>query len=65
MADIVTMEDCLAAGYCGTGVRRAVHAAGLDFRKLMTTGIPLDEWSLVEDAQFARVARIAQARGAT
>lgn len=64
MADRVTMADCLAAGYCALGVRRAVRAAGFDMRELMRSGIAIGDWLAVDDHQFKRVAAVAAARGA-
>ena len=60
----VTLADGVSAGYCAKGVVAAVREAGLDWRKLSRKagGIPLEDWLTIDDAQFKRVALVAQTR---
>jgi hypothetical protein len=46
---LVTINDCRAAGYCVTGIRDHCALIGVDFRRLVREGIPLEELAGLED----------------
>lgn len=57
----VTAEDIRAAGYCiHIGARRWCAHHGVDFRRLMTEGIPVDEIAGIDDALVQNVLRTKQ-----
>lgn len=52
---LVTMDDCLKAGYCARGVRRWFGNQGLDFRAFMKAGIAASELLATGDAYANQV----------
>lgn len=42
-------------GYCNAGARRFCQRHGIDWRRLLTEGIPADEVERIDDAMAARV----------
>ena len=62
MSGLVTIDDCRAAGYCVSGVRRHCAAIGIDFRELVKVGIPLDIAEKIEDAAVRRIVLKAKER---
>lgn len=51
----MTLADCREAGYCGRGVREKFDLLGLDFRRLVKEGIPVEELRHIDDAQIQRL----------
>lgn len=43
MADRLTIDDFLSAGICAPGVRRGFRERGIDFRKFLQEGAPIEE----------------------
>ena len=52
---IITMDDCIKAGHCPSGVRRWFNAQGLDFRTHLTAGTPASVMLATGDGQGAQV----------
>jgi len=52
---IITMDDCIKAGHCPTGVRRWFHDHNLDFARFMKHGIPAEQMLATGDAQGQQV----------
>lgn len=40
---MITIRDLRALGYCSIGARRVCRSCGLDFKKLMSEGLTLEE----------------------
>lgn len=64
---IVTLKHVLtvpmyrdAPGLCRLGARRWVQAQGWDFRKLVKTGLPVEELEAVDDVMAQAVAKWAR-----
>ena len=53
----ITMDDCVKAGHCPSGVRRWFGEQGLDFRAFMKTGIPAGDMLGTGDARGINVVR--------
>jgi hypothetical protein len=51
----ITMDDCVKAGHCPSGVRKWFHQQGLDFRAFMRAGIPASDMLATGDAQGQQV----------
>lgn len=51
----ITMDDCIKAGHCPTGVRKWFHDHSLDFRQFMKSGIPAEQMLACNDAQGDQV----------
>lgn len=62
MSAMVTIDDCRAAGYCVSGVRRHCAAVGIDFRELVKVGIPVEDVENIEDAAVQRIVLKAKER---
>lgn len=59
----VTATDCQTLGICMSGVRRGCAANGIDFRRLVREGIPVEEIEHVSDPTVQRVIEQAKSRG--
>lgn len=60
---IIRPADVRAAGYClNYGAREFCRRYGLDFRRFVREGIPVDELQSINDAQLARVIEVAHGR---
>lgn len=59
----VTATDCQTLGLCMSGVRRGCAANGIDFRRLVREGIPVDEIENISDPTVRRVIEEAKRRG--
>lgn len=59
----ITLADCREAGYCGRGVREKFDLLGLDFRRLVKEGIPVEELRHIDDAQVQRLVEMIDGRG--
>lgn len=55
MSSLVTIDDCRAAGYCVSGVRRHCVTIGIDFRQLVRSGIPVEDAEKINDAAVQRI----------
>ena len=53
----ITMDDCVKAGHCPSGVRRWFGEQGLDFRAFMKGGIPAQDMLDTGDARGINVVR--------
>tara|TARA_R110002111_G_scaffold64884_1_gene106536 strand:+ start:283 stop:483 length:201 start_codon:yes stop_codon:yes gene_type:complete len=60
MTETAIMQDAIDIGLCANGVRRWFTATGLDFRKFVRHGLPVDELEATGDARALSV--VAQAR---
>jgi len=40
---MITMKDLRSLGYCAVGARRVCKASGVDFKRLVSTGLTMDE----------------------
>lgn len=50
----LTVQDCLAAGYCVSGQRRFFAQHGIDYRAFVRDGIAVEDLAHIEDADLAR-----------
>ena len=55
--DLVTIADVRKAGYCVRGAREACRLRGIDFTKLVKSGIPVDELKDMDDAAIQHILR--------
>ena len=53
---ILTVEDCIRAGFCVKGQVRFCKAHGIDYRTFVREGLPFDRLSHIEDANSHAVA---------
>lgn len=49
MIERVTITDVRRAGYCVRGVRRWCEVKGIDFRKFLAEGMPVEEFKSLGD----------------
>lgn len=57
--EVITYLDIKAAGYCiHLGARRWCAAHGIDFRRLMLEGIPVEDVAHINDAMLARILEV-------
>lgn len=61
-SDLVTINDCRAAGYCASGIRRHARLLGLDFHRIVREGIPISEVEHLEDQAVQRIIATARMR---
>ena len=60
---MITWKHVRAAGFClHHGARQWCHANGIEFRRLMTEGIPIEEVEQIDDAMARRVIEVARGR---
>ena len=64
MTDVVTIHHCRKGGYCVSGVKKHCKTLGLDFVRLVKTGIPISEIEHLNDAIVQRCIGIARAEEA-
>lgn len=62
MSHRVEIRDVRAAGLCLSGTRRHCAAVGLDFRRLVKEGLPMEEVAHLDDALVQRVVSAARER---
>lgn len=60
--DRVTITDIRSAGYCAPGLRRQCKALGLDIRRLVNDGIPIEELEMIDDVTVQRCVAEAKRR---
>lgn len=49
MNDRVTIDDVRRAGHCVSGARRWFEGHGMDFRRFLKDGLPVDEFLAASD----------------
>lgn len=59
---ILTVEDCIRAGFCVKGQVRFCQAHGIDYRTFVREGLPFDRLSHIEDANLKRAMVQAESR---
>lgn len=57
---VVTINHCREAGWCVAGIRRYCADNGLDFRRLVREGLPVEEVEGRECALIGRAIEIAK-----
>ncbi len=58
---LITITDATRAGYCARGIRRWTEEHGLDFRKLIKTGIPEEELESLNCGHAKRIIALKKA----
>lgn len=55
-------EDCLNIGFCTRGQMRFCRQHGVDFRRFVDEGIPVEEFDGIDDLNLARAIEQAEKR---
>ncbi len=50
----LTLEDCIAVGFCTKGQLRFCRAYGIDYRAFCRDGLPFERFDGIEDANLKR-----------
>ena len=59
---ILTVEDCVRAGFCVKGQVRFCRAHGIDYRAFVREGLTFERLSHIEDANLKRAMAQAESR---
>jgi len=51
---VITMRDLRQLGYCAIGARRVCKNSGLDFKKLLSEGLTLEEIQIKAPERYSK-----------
>jgi hypothetical protein len=57
---LVRLHHIEAAGFCVRGARAKAKALGLDWRRFVSSGIPVEEIRHIDDVQVQRMIEVAE-----